>query len=215
MAEFLRRYRSTPLLLSILLLIWLTPELGLSEAEGVSWGLFFSVAIGFSGYWMAASRRWLVAISCLSFLSIAASLGSQVETWIAILHCLAVILLFGSCLFLAIRFSLLKEGIRALDGVIAGISGYFLLALVFANLYRIFLILHPESIQDLSSGAPLRPTGVVYYSLVTLTTQGYGDVLPLTPHVRLAAALEGACGTIYIAVFIAVVVSELRIARNS
>jgi hypothetical protein len=43
----------------------------------------------------------------------------------------------------------------------------------------------------------------VYYSFVTLTTLGYGDVIPQSSPARLLAALEALTGQIYLAVLVA------------
>ena len=43
----------------------------------------------------------------------------------------------------------------------------------------------------------------MYYSLVTLTTLGYGDITPVTPLARNLAAFEAAMGQLYIAILVA------------
>jgi voltage-gated potassium channel Kch len=43
----------------------------------------------------------------------------------------------------------------------------------------------------------------LYYSFVTLTTLGYGDVSPAVPLSRMLAALEALTGQLYIAVLVA------------
>jgi len=44
---------------------------------------------------------------------------------------------------------------------------------------------------------------LLYLSLITLSTVGYGDILPVTPQARMVAALEGIIGPLYLAVLIA------------
>ena len=43
----------------------------------------------------------------------------------------------------------------------------------------------------------------IYYSFVTLTTLGYGDILPLTDRARSLAYVEAVIGQIYLAVLLA------------
>ena len=43
----------------------------------------------------------------------------------------------------------------------------------------------------------------VYYSMVTLTTLGYGDITPLSASARALAAMEALVGQIYLTVIIA------------
>ena len=44
---------------------------------------------------------------------------------------------------------------------------------------------------------------LLYLSVVTLSTLGYGDVLPFTPQARMLAAIEAIIGQLYLAVLIA------------
>lgn len=43
----------------------------------------------------------------------------------------------------------------------------------------------------------------LYFSFVTLTTLGYGDIVPATPLARILAVLEAATGVLYIAITVA------------
>ena len=43
----------------------------------------------------------------------------------------------------------------------------------------------------------------LYFSMVTLTTLGYGDIVPLSPVARMVASLESAAGVLYIAITVA------------
>jgi hypothetical protein len=53
------------------------------------------------------------------------------------------------------------------------------------------------------SKAGIRPEDLLYFSFVTLTTTGYGDIAPVTAHARSLAILEQLAGTFYIAILIA------------
>ena len=50
---------------------------------------------------------------------------------------------------------------------------------------------------------------LLYFSLVTITTLGYGDISPVAPFARISAGLEAATGTLYIAILIAHIVGSL------
>ena len=96
------------------------------------------------------------------------------------------------------------------DGLVGAIFGYLLIAAAWSLLFRQLEILHPGSF-DLAQGD--RDTQLLYFSLITITTVGYGDVLPLTPVARIWAALEAVVGTLYIAILIGRIVGELRFGR--
>ena len=48
-----------------------------------------------------------------------------------------------------------------------------------------------------------RQTELLYFSLVTLSTIGYGDIVPLIWEARILSALEGVTGVLYIAITVA------------
>jgi hypothetical protein len=55
-----------------------------------------------------------------------------------------------------------------------------------------------------------RQTELLYFSLITLSTIGYGDIVPLSGEARILAALEGVTGVLYIAITVALLVSRFR-----
>ncbi len=90
------------------------------------------------------------------------------------------------------------------------VSIYLLLGLQWFALYSAIDIISPQSIQHSGSAAADRHAELLYFSLVTLSTVGYGDVVPLKGEVRMLAALEGVAGVLYIAITIALLVSAYR-----
>ncbi len=69
--------------------------------------------------------------------------------------------------------------------------------------------LSPGSIQIGSHPADPQ-TELLYFSLVTLSTIGYGDIVPLSGVARILAALEGVTGVLYIAITVALLVGRFR-----
>jgi hypothetical protein len=55
---------------------------------------------------------------------------------------------------------------------------------------------------------------LLYFSLVTMTTLGYGDIAPAAPAARMLCSLEAVIGQLFVAIFIARLVS-LHISRRS
>jgi hypothetical protein len=117
-----------------------------------------------------------------------------------------------------VTISILGDVIRSrrvtMDTVFGACSVYLLMAVSWANVYILMELVRPESFQlaltgagDIWSGANAVDSQLYYYSLITLTTVGYGDILPLTPPARSFAALEGLVGQLYLAVIIARLVS--------
>jgi hypothetical protein len=89
------------------------------------------------------------------------------------------------------------------------VNVYLLLGLLWATLYLAIDAFSPGSIQ-IGSHTADRQTELLYFSLVTLSTIGYGDVVPLGGEARILAALEGVTGVLYIAITVALLVSRFR-----
>lgn len=92
------------------------------------------------------------------------------------------------------------------------ISVYLLLGLTWTNLYVVIFLLQRGafSIAGLAPPIPGHPADpnplfpvLGYFSLITLSTVGYGDITPLTIQARFAAAAEGITGQFYLAILVA------------
>jgi hypothetical protein len=85
---------------------------------------------------------------------------------------------------------------------------YLTIGVLFAALYAFLATLMPEAFRGLSMSPHVSlPTDVVYFSFVTLTTVGYGDVTPLDPLIRSLSNLESIIGQLYPATVLARLVS--------
>ena len=91
----------------------------------------------------------------------------------------------------------------------AGLSAYLLAGIFFGVFYWALERTWPGSLAVLSEGAQsnFSLAVAIYYSFVTLTTLGYGDIVPRSEVVRGLAILEAVAGQLYLAVMIARLVS--------
>jgi len=86
---------------------------------------------------------------------------------------------------------------------------YLLLGLLWATLYLAIDAFSPGSIR-IGSHAADRQAELLYFSLITLSTIGYGDIVPVSGEARILAALEGVTGVLYIAITVALLVGRFR-----
>ena len=97
----------------------------------------------------------------------------------------------------------LSEEEEITTNVIAGaICGYLLIGLMWANFFSVLEILQPGSFKT-SENANTELSYFTYYSYVTLTTLGFGDITPITSQARSLSVLEAIAGPIYLAVLVA------------
>lgn len=104
--------------------------------------------------------------------------------------------------------------------ILEAINVYLLLGMVFAVIIGLITAFNPDAFsfakarefidKDLSMYAELS-----YYSFVTLTTLGYGDIVPKTPIAKSAAILISITGQIYVAVVIAMLVGKFSSTSDS
>ena len=91
--------------------------------------------------------------------------------------------------------------------MVGAIFGYFVIATACALLFRQMEGAHPGSFR-LPEGGDL-DTQMLYFSLITVTTAGYGDITPVTSVAQISTALEAALGTLYLAILIGRIVGQL------
>lgn len=86
---------------------------------------------------------------------------------------------------------------------------YLNLALLFMGAYLVLAMRFPGAFTTLTK-APLHPGELLYFSLTTLTSTGYGDILPVHPLARSLANLEAVIGQLFLAILLARLVSQQR-----
>ena len=95
---------------------------------------------------------------------------------------------------------------------------YLSLATIFAAAYSLIWELNSGAFANLvaPAGEPEEVANMLYFSLTTLTTTGYGDIVPVDPFARSLANLESVIGPFYLAITVArLVTMELADRRRS
>jgi hypothetical protein len=82
---------------------------------------------------------------------------------------------------------------------------YLSLATIFASAYALIWELSPGAFVNLvtPAGGPEEVATMLYFSLTSLTTTGYGDIVPLDPFARSLANFESVLGQFYLAITVA------------
>lgn len=89
------------------------------------------------------------------------------------------------------------------DTLAGAVSAYMLIGLTFGMAYMMIEMLIPGSFKDtVQPGKVLSPSEFTFFSFVTLTTVGYGDIVPWGAHARAVAIVESVIGIMYPAVLI-------------
>ena len=114
------------------------------------------------------------------------------------------------CVVLAL---VLRRGPITARRIQGAIAVYLLLGFIWAQAYELVTLWHPGAFTGAVDGSGSLPW--TYYSFVTLTTMGYGDIMPVHPLARAVAVLEALTGQLYLAIMLARLVSlELQSRRD-
>ena len=97
----------------------------------------------------------------------------------------------------ALGYAALAPGVVTVHRVLGAIALYLNIGLMFATLYGFIWHFIPNSFTNIPSGPHWQADGtIVYFSFVTLTSTGFGDVTPLHPIVRTLSNVEAIIGQI-------------------
>jgi len=194
--------RYTHLLAGVLLLLLLGPVLREIAVGWVSMLSLLVLLVILLTLWSLHLKKGLFAI-CVSLVLV----GFFSDAFIERADPSSGILVGGTfSLFLLIAIfvfakKIFEEKRITLDTIEGGIAIYFLTGIFWALVYGVCLYFDPRFLS-LPVGQAVF-SDLIYYSFVTMTTLGYGDITPAAPFARNLAILEAAFGQLYIAVFIA------------
>ena len=124
-------------------------------------------------------------------------------------HVLATI--FFAFTLVIVSWAVMRPGRMNTDRLIGAVSVYLLVGIVFAHGFGIVVLIDPQALSlspddiEVLRAGNLEPA--TYFSFVTLTTLGYGDILPVSSAARALAWMEAVIGQLYVAVTIARLVS--------
>lgn len=201
------------LLVSMLFLFFVYPFFERSHAGVLILDILFLVILLSSIY--AISERKKIFIIAL-FLALV-GFGLTALNYFLMISSFRLVIVSAYGLFFVVMAVVMLSSIMKAKKVTAetiyeAVCVYLLLGVIWMMLFSAIEIIEPGSF--LSGGAPVvdfdgEPVrrnvfaNFIYYSFVTLTTLGYGDITPVSPHARGLASLEAVVGQIYIAVLIA------------
>lgn len=90
------------------------------------------------------------------------------------------------------------------------INGYLLVGVIYSTVVYSVVRLHPEMFHfpEGNTGNEVMMSQMFYYTFVTYTSTGYGDITPVSPGARSFATLISATGQMYVAIIIALLVGK-------
>ncbi len=99
---------------------------------------------------------------------------------------------------------MMKEKTVSLFTILDAVNGYLLLGILYISLVGFVELNFPGS-YPVREGEEIN---LVYYTMITLTTVGYGDVTPQLPVAKSLSMIMAVTGQFYIAVVVAIIVGK-------
>jgi hypothetical protein len=202
--DVVRRFGYGGLLITLFGLSFLAPLVRGRAGEALLIGVLIVSTAGAAIYAAGGSRARQLSLAVLAVAYAvahfhAAETGSHVSR---IVHD-AVGAVFFSFVTVVLLRRILTTGAHVSRQLIAGsVAVYLLLGMIFAYLYILVENVMPGAFSLPEHAANVNDA-LFYYSWVTLTTVGYGDITPVAPIARSLAALEALIGPLYLTVLVA------------
>ncbi len=155
--------------------------------------------------WKLAVKNSLLLMALLFPLAI--PLFGHVESFFILLN--VVYVLFFSFIFLEVMRFLIKPGYINADLLSACACGYLLLVEISVFLFSFFVYLEPGSFHgiDIQGNAQIF-MDLVYFSVVNISSIGFGDIVPKSHHTKLVAAFFGINGQFYAVILVGILISK-------
>jgi Ion channel len=192
------------LFLCLAMLLVLPPYLTAMGLSAVTGWLLSAILLS-SLYLVARNPRQLIVgmVLAVPTLGLTMSQGFLQSTISIYIHYLLYIIFFIYIELFLTRYFLAKPRVTV-DMIFAAMCAYIILGLIWMFIYALVETRMPGSFVTAHNGdGPIELFQFTYFSFVTITTLGYGDVTPVTEFSKSWAILEAILGQFYLAVVLA------------
>ena len=216
---FLNRDRTSVfLLVSLLLFFILAPLLEFGEVGRIVLVLNLYATLITATMQLAGRRAVLWGAIPIAACSMFLLMASHYHQTPAFLLANGIVLAAFLILVSVALFNYLGDDSTFTNGrLYASVSLYLMLGVTWFAIYNVINIVQPGSFTE--GGMPLpfdaHSSKILYFSLTTLATLGYGDIVPVRPAARMIATLEAAAGVLYLAITVARLVASKQTEKMS
>ena len=169
--------------------------------------LLILIARGRAAGWLAAVGAGCVLASATEY----GVNGVQIAVWLNAAGLLGV-----SICCVVVAMAVLAPGLVTVHRLLGAIVLYLNTALAFGMLYRLLWEVMPTGFTGVpaDAGDAQVVAATIYFSFVTLTSTGFGDIVPIHPLLRSITNVEAVIGQLYPATLIAALVTQHLDARR-
>ena len=194
------------LLLSMVILLFLYPYTVSETGEvGSALRLFAWIVPVFGVYAVSDDRRLMGLALLFGIPSVVGALQPEDGVFPQALAMLSTLMFFGFTAVVVLTRVIRSRKVTA-ETIYGAISVYLLMGLTWMTAYGLLERLHPGSFNVAAAQNPdsiLSSLDLLYFSFVTLTTLGYGDITPISDAARSLAFMEAITGVMYLTILVA------------
>jgi len=207
-------HRFLYLLITLVAFVTLVPVLEELGYGGMIFTIFLSTILLSAAYAVSESRgHFLLALILAGPAFVLRLINNFLgSTWLELVADVFSISFLLLVAMLILTHVLKDEKVNS-EKIFGALSVYLLLGVIWAMLFIVVEFLVPGSLRHGQEQA-LMGAEMVYYSFVTLTTLGYGDIVPVSQSARALATLEALTGQLFLTVLVARLVA-LQITHSS
>jgi hypothetical protein len=213
--SFHRRHKNAILLVTLLLIILMSPINLLFKDSKILDMLMATLVMAASLNAISHRKRstvfWAIALALLYVISgwLHVAFDGIVQQITS--HSFASILyiFIASLLFKVI----LTEDEITVDQIFAAVAIYIFIGLTWAHFYALVGSFDPGSLRGISEIKSHHPADYLYFSFITLTTLGYGDILPTNPASKALVIVESITGVMFVAILVSTLVGRVNMKR--
>jgi hypothetical protein len=200
------RFSAVELLITLVLLFVISPFIEDLQNGDIIEAALITVVLTSAALAVGASRRTLILATALV---LPALLGKWLNHFRPDLLPPHVFLLAGAIFLIFIITHLLRFILRAprvnSDVLCAGVSVYLMLGLLWVLAYLLVALINPDAFAFTVGPVSHRAMNgftAFYFSFATMTTIGYGDIIPVSNEARMLAVMQAVTGMFYVAILI-------------
>lgn len=117
-------------------------------------------------------------------------------------------IIFYTFIFYAVMHQITFTKEVRLNVVIGSFCGYLLLSMIATFSFILVELMFPTAFHGLGESTPAKYNQLTYFSFITLTSIGFGDIYPVHDSSRLTVAFFGMLGQFYMVAVVGIIISK-------
>jgi len=167
--------------------------------------LLFSALFFLGVYALEKVSKVMVPIAIIAFIT----------QWIAMIFDWKILqfvsdltnIVFFQMIIIKLIIQIAKSKVVTTDVIFESINGYLLMGVLFTSWIAILVYFIPDAFNGIGP-ENFKLHEIIYFTFVTMTTLGYGEITPQIPIARSLAILISTSGQLYVAIIIAMLVGK-------